>query len=365
MKILVIKVGSNIITTEQGLNARRIASIAGMVSDICDMGYSVALVSSGAVAAGRKKLNIRRGNLDIKLKQAAAAVGQSSLIRQYEKEFARHDRKVAQILITRDAFDDRRRYINAKNTILSLFTLGVIPVINENDTVSVDEIKFGDNDRLASLAAGMLNAERLFILSDVDGLYSDDPKKNAKAKLIKVVEKIDDDIFTMAKNTTSSAGSGGMYSKILSAKTASDFGVMVHIINGKRAASIKGVLQGKEHGTVIIPKKRDIRSRKGWIAFGVRSKGEIVLDKGAVIAITEKQKSLLPSGVVSVKGDFDTGDAIYCVDGHGRRIAKGLTNYSLRELEKIKGRKTSEIEKILGYRYSDEVIHRDNLVPVP
>jgi len=362
MKSIVVKVGSNIITTDGGLNERRIDSIARAVSAIADMGYSVALVSSGAIAAGRRKLNLVRKKLDIQLKQASAAVGQSSLIRVYERKFARYGRQVAQILLTRDAFDDRKRYINAKNTILGLFSFGVVPVINENDTVSIDEIKFGDNDRLAALVAGMLAAERLFILSDVDGLYSDDPKRNRRAELVRTVEKVDEGIMDLAKHSTSSSGTGGMYSKILAARHAAEHGVTVNILNGKRPSNMVAVLEGKSHGTVIMAGGRRLTSRKGWIAFGVKSKGQIVLDSGAVEAITGRGRSLLPSGIVDVRGEFETGDAVYCLDTGGRRVAKGLTNYSAAEISRIKGRRSSEIEGLLGYRYSDEVIHRDNLV---
>lgn len=364
MKTIVVKVGSNIITSDKGLNDRRMESIAKAVSSIHEMGYSVAVVSSGAIAAGKRKLDLKGRSFDIKLKQATAAVGQSSLIRFYERRFAQFNKMVAQILITQDAFDDRRRYINAKNTILSLFSFGIIPIINENDTVAVDEIKFGDNDRLASLVAGMLNAERFFILSDVDGLYSDDPKKNKNAELIGEVDEINDDIMKLAKVTTSSVGTGGMYSKVLSAKHASENGVTVNILSGKRPGNMVSILEGKQYGTLIKAKERKLSSRKGWIAHGIKSKGNVVLDKGAVEALSKRGKSLLPSGIVNVTGEFDTGDAVTCVDKNGNKIAKGLTNYSSSEILKIKGKKTSEIEKQLGYRYSDEVIHRDNLVQI-
>ena len=364
MRTIIVKVGSNIITTDKGLNDKRMESIAKAVSSIHDMGYDVAVVSSGAIAAGKRKLDLRGRHFDIKLKQATAAVGQSSLIRFYERRFAQFNKMVAQILITQDAFDDRRRYINAKNTILSLFSFGIIPVINENDTVAVEEIKFGDNDRLASLVAGMLGAEWLFILSDVDGLYSDDPKKSKKAELITEVDEITDDILNRAKVTTSSFGTGGMHSKILAARYATENGVTVNILNGRRPGNMVSVLEGKQHGTLIRAKEKKLSSRKGWIAHGIKSKGNIVLDSGAVDALVTKGRSLLPSRIVDVTGTFDIGDAVNCVDLEGEKIAKGLTNYTSSEILKIKGKKTSEIEKLLGYRYSDEVIHRDNLVRI-
>lgn len=364
MKTIIVKVGSNIITSENGLNVRRISSIARIVSEVRDRGYSVAIVSSGAIAAGKRKLNLKDRMIDIKLKQAAAAVGQSSLIRLYEKKFAKFNKMVAQILITQDAFDDRKRYVNAKNTLLSLFSFGIIPVINENDTVAIDEIKFGDNDRLASLVAGMLGAERLFILSDVEGLYTDDPRKSRKAKLIRTVTAIDDEMMNIAKVSASSVGTGGMKSKLLAAKYASENGVTVHILNGARPSAIVSVLDGNNNGTTIIRQEKRLSSRKGWIAFGVKPKGAIVLDQGAVDALIRKGRSLLPSGIIDVHGDFEIRDAIFCIDPEGKKVGKGLTNYASDEIRKIMGKKTSEIEKYLGYKYSDEVIHRDNLVKV-
>ena len=363
-RVIVIKVGSNIITSEEGLDESRIAAVARAVWRASQLVYACAVVSSGAIAAGRRKLNLTGRSMDIKLKQASAAVGQSSLIRTYEKKFAMHKVKVAQILITRDAFDDRRRYINARNTFLVLFSLGVVPVVNENDTVSIEEIKFGDNDQLASLIAGMLDAERLFILSDVDGLYTNDPKRVADASLLREIDGIDDHILDMAKASTSSAGTGGMYSKIVAAKRAADRGTIVHIINGRSPELIVSLLKGGVAGTLIRPGKSGLSSRKGWIAYGVRAKGEIMIDAGAVEALLNRDRSLLPSGIVGVKGEFDTGEAVYCVDAEHKRIAKGLTNYSSWEIVRIMGKKTSEIEKALGYRYSDEVIHRDNLVKI-
>lgn len=363
-RVIVIKVGSNIITSEEGLDENRIATIVKSVWKVSQLGYACVIVSSGAIAAGRRKLKMTGRNNDIEFKQAAAAVGQSSLIRAYEKKFATYKAEVAQILITRDAFDDRRRYINARNTFRVLFSLGVVPVVNENDTVSIEEIKFGDNDQLASLIAGMLDAERLFILSDVDGLYTNDPKEASDATLLRVVEGIDEHILEMAKATTSSSGTGGMYSKIVAAKRAAERGTIVHIINGRTPELIVSLLEGGSGGTLVMPGKRGLSSRKGWIAFGVRAKGEIIIDAGAVDALRKRDRSLLPSGIVGVKGVFDTGEAVYCVDMEHRRVAKGLTNYASWEILRIMGKKTSEIERTLGYRYSDEVIHRDNLVKI-
>ncbi len=362
MKRLIIKIGSNILADEKaGLNTKRISSLAKDISALQDKGYEVVVVSSGAVAAGMMKLGLTEKPKDIKLKQAAAAVGQSRLMWAYERSFAEFGKKVAQILLTRDDFSDRKRYINSKNTIMTLLTYGIIPIINENDTVSTDEIKFGDNDNLASLVANIVEAEKLIILSDVDGLYTEDPRQSAKAKLIEYVDEITPEILKKAGGAGSMVGTGGMYSKILAAKKALSHGIIVHIISGKREGLLIALMEGSRSGTMFESSKEKMSSRKGWIAYGSRSKGSIILDEGAVKALVEGGKSLLPSGIISVEGGFDTGDAIHCLDKKGNRIAKGLTNYSSSEIDKIKGKKTSDIEKILGYKYSEEIIHRDNL----
>jgi glutamate 5-kinase len=359
---LVIKIGSNLLASEEGLDGRSLSRLVADISEVHSMGHSVLVVSSGAIAAGMKKLGLKKRPQDIRHKQAAAAVGQSSLMWAYEKSFSKYDKKVAQVLLTRDAFGDRKRYINAKNTLLTLLDYNVIPIINENDTVAVDEIRFGDNDQLASMVAGLINADRLIILSDVEGLYTADPSKDKNAKLISKVEELTDDIINLARPTTGVHGTGGMYSKVLAAKRTLQYGIPVNIISGRKKGLIQRVIKGEEVGTEFIPSGKRVTARKGWIAFGARAKGSIVIDNGAKEAILKKGKSLLPSGIISVEGNFDAGDAVYCVDSSGKRLAKGLTNYSSEEIEKIKGLRTSEIEKALGYNYSDEVIHRDNLV---
>ncbi len=365
VKRLVIKIGSNILTNEkEGLDTKRIQSIACDIAELHNIGYEVIVVSSGAVAAGMKKLGLKEKPRDIRLKQAAAAVGQSSLMWAYERSFGDYGKKVAQVLLTRDDFSDRKRYINSKNTLLTLLSYGIIPIINENDTVAIDEIKFGDNDHLASMVASLVDAERLIILSDVEGLFTDDPGKDPKATLIKTVEEVTPELEGRAGGAGSVIGTGGMYSKLLAAKRAVNNGITVNIVSGRKSGLLVSLLKGSQHGTEFKPKKEKLPSRKGWIAYGSRAKGSLCIDEGAVKALIHGGKSLLPSGIVSVEGIFEIGDAVYCVDSEGNRIAKGLTNYSSSEVEKIRARKTTEIEKILGYRYSDEVIHRDNLVLV-
>lgn len=364
MKRLVIKIGSSLLASaEQGLNTKRLRAIAKDVSDVIDLGHQAVIVSSGAVAAGLKKLGLKEKPRDIKLKQAAAAIGQSSLMWAYEENFADFNKKVAQVLLTRDDISNRLRYINAKNTLFTLLNYGVIPVINENDPVAVDEIKFGDNDMLAALTAGLIEADMLIILSDVEGLYSKDPGEK-DAELIKSVDKITTEIEDLAGGRGSAVGTGGMYSKLLAAKQATNHGIPVVIMSGKKSGLLPELLNGKKTGTCFEPKKQRLPSKKGWIAYGVRSKGALYLDDGAVKALTSMGKSLLPSGIVRIEGLFEVGDYVQCVTKEGKKIAKGLTNYSSKDLEHIKGKKTSEIEKILGFKYSDEVIHRNNLVVI-
>jgi len=361
---LVVKIGSNIITAKGGLDEQRIKAIAVDISHLFEAGHEVAVVSSGAIAAGMGKLGFRKKPVEIKMKQAIAAVGQSSLMWAYEKVFAENGIKVAQVLLTRDVFSDRARYINSKNTLITLLGLKIVPIINENDTVAIDEIRFGDNDQLAALVASLIEADRLFILSDVDGLYEADPKERPGARLISVIEEITPELEKMAGGSGSLVGTGGMYSKLLAAKKAVSSGIIVNIINGKRPGLIGEILAGRPHGTEFRPKKERLSARKGWIAYGVKAKGRLIIDDGAKEALMHKGRSLLPSGIIAVEGDFKNGDPVYCVTAKGERIAKGISNYSSEEVEKIKGRKTSEIETVLGYRYSDEVIHRDNLVLV-
>lgn len=365
MHKIVIKIGSNILTEKTGnLNYKRMRLIAEDVINARNLGYEVLIVSSGAIAAGMKKLGLKEKPQEIQLKQAAAAVGQSSLMRAYERIFNRYSIKVGQILLTRSTFSDRRRYLNAKNTISTLLSFKVIPIINENDTVSTEEIKFGDNDQLAALVSGLINAERLIILSDVEGLYTVDPKKNSNAKMIKIVDEVTPELESIAGGSGSIVGTGGMYSKLLAAKKATSYGITVNIVSGRKKGMITAALENKGYGTEFKPLNNKLSSKKGWIAYAIKPTGSLVLDEGATTAILKSGKSLLPSGILKVDGYFDIGDGVSCLDINGNRIAKGIVNYSSFEINKIKGKKTSEIETILGYKYSDEVIHRDNLAVI-
>lgn len=362
MKRFVIKIGSNIIASaDQGLNMDRLSTLAQDISAVIDQGNEVVIVSSGAIAAGLKKLGLKGKPRDIKLQQAAAAIGQSRLMWAYEQNFASHNKKVAQVLLTRDDIANRRRYINAKNTLLTLLSYGVIPLINENDPIAVDEIKFGDNDMLGALTAVLIEADMLIILSDVDGLYTRDPKLPGAA-MIHAVDAITPDIEKLAGGAGSAVGTGGMYSKLIAAKQANKNGIPVVIMSGTSPELLMKLVQGEKVGTCFAPNKKRLTSKQGWIAYGVKSRGALFLDDGAVKALTAMGRSLLPSGILKIEGTFEIGDYVTCVTQDGRKIAKGLTNYSSHDLERIKGSKTTAIEKILGFKYSDEVIHRNNLV---
>ncbi|MGB9710622.1 MAG: glutamate 5-kinase [Thermodesulfovibrio sp.] len=360
---IVVKVGSNLLTDKAGrINQKRISSLTREISELHNKAIEIVMVSSGAIASGLKKLGLKSKPKEIRKKQATAAVGQPLLMWMYEKYFLKFKKHIAQILLTRDDLSDRVRYVNAKNTILTLLEMGIIPIINENDTVATDEIKFGDNDQLAALVSGLVEANHLIILSDVAGLYTSDPKKDPNARLIKHVKEFSKELTEIAKPTSTGYGTGGMYSKVIAAKKATSFGIPVHIVGGRKYGNIKAVIEGKQVGTFFEPVKEKVTSRKGWIAYATRSKGNLYIDEGAVKALLKNGKSLLPSGIKKVEGDFDVGDAVYCIDEKGEKIAKGLVNYSSCEIKLIKGKKSSEIDKILGYKYSDEVIHRDNLV---
>jgi len=291
-----------------------------------------------------------------------ASIGQSSLMIAYEKAFGRHGYTVAQILITRDDLNNRRRYLNARNTIFTLLTWGIIPVINENDTVVIDEIKFGDNDNLSAMVANMTDSNLLVNLTDIDGLFDDDPRKNKKAHLIPVIDKIDKNIFQFANATPGALGTGGMTSKIQAAKKATFKGIPVIIANGCKKNIIGKIIQGEDIGTLFTPQTQRICGRKNWIAFSRAIKGQIVIDQGAVRALTNNGKSLLPSGITGVAGKFHRGDSVQILDQNGNEVAVGMIDYNHGDLEKIKGLNSRNIKDVLGYKYNDEAINRDNLV---
>ncbi len=360
---IVVKVGSSILASvSRGLHYDVFSHLTREISELKKQGHEVVLVSSGAIAAGMEKLGYRTRPRTITQKQATAAVGQSRLMNIYEGQFARHQQMVAQVLLTHDDLSHRRRFLNARNTLMALLGLGIIPIINENDTVVVDEIKFGDNDNLSALITNLVEAGLLIILTDIDGLCTADPRYHPDARCIPLVQDIDMDMGAIVGDTAGEWNVGGMISKIQAARKVARFGVPTVIACGTKPDILHQILNGKEVGTLILPKKESLSSRKHWIAFNLKPKGDLVVDEGAKKAIVQKGKSLLPSGIVGVHGIFDRGDPVSCLGPRGKEFARGLVSYSAEELEKIKGLKTEEIETTLGYKYSDEIIRRDDLV---
>ena len=360
---IVVKIGSSLVASrESGLRTDRIDRLAGEISTVKEGGRDVLLVSSGAIVSGIQKLGLKAYPKSLPVKQAAAAVGQSRLMWAYEKAFERLGQKVAQILLTHEDLADRRRFLNSRHTLTTLIEFGVIPIINENDTVAVDEIRFGDNDTLAGDVAHLVDADLLVILSDVDGLFTEDPRRNASATLMPLVPEITKDIEQRAGVASSFEGTGGMASKIQAAKKVAEYGVATLIMNGETPGLLPSVFEGSDAGTFILPGGRRLTSRKHWIAFTLRAKGKVALDDGAVEALVRRGKSLLPAGIIGVSGDFGPGDTVTCTDRHGKEFAKGLVNFSSDTLNRIKGLKTSDIQKAIGLQEYEEVIHRDNLV---
>ncbi|AEH44903.1 glutamate 5-kinase [Thermodesulfatator indicus DSM 15286] len=360
-KRIVVKVGSAVITGEDGLSREVINNLSAELSRFAREGYEVVLVSSGAIACGRKKLGLPKRQFTLTEKQALAATGQAGLIQSYEEYFEQYGQTVAQILLTRTDLEDRHRYLLARNTILKLLRWRVIPIINENDTVAVEEIQFGDNDLLAAMVTGLIGADILICLSDIDALFDKDPREDPTARPVRVVEKIDQTIEKMAGKKPGRLGRGGMVSKIRAAKMVTSLGIPMVIAPGREPMILEKIFAGKEIGTFFLPAKK-ITARKFWIAYHPRPEGALILDEGAVKALVERNKSLLPAGIKEVRGVFDKGACVECLDEKGRRVALGLTNFSSNEIQKIKGCHSREICQRLGLAHQDEVIHRDNLV---
>ncbi len=362
VKKIVIKIGSGVLTAHDGLNLPVIEGLVRGISGLHDAGFRVVVVSSGAIAAGMKRMNFSKRPDNILAKQATAAVGQGKLILTYEKAFENYQKKVAQILLTRDDLTNRRRYLNACNTIFTLVEWEVIPIINENDTVVAEEIKFGDNDNLSALVASLVEADLVINFTDTDGLYDCDPKKDGSAHQIFLVEKVTPEIEKCASSSVGTFGRGGMLSKVQAAKKLALSGIPTIIANGKLDNIIDRIFQYETVGTLFLPNQKALSKRKHWIAFTLNPKGDILIDGGAKKVILKNGKSLLPSGVLEVRGKFKIGDSVRCLGSCGEEIAVGLVNYDSSEINKIMGLKTSEIEDKLGYKYFDEIIHRDNLV---
>lgn len=354
---IVVKVGTSTLAfSDMNLNLERIDELAKELSLLRQSKRDVIFVTSGAIAAGMGKLGWKDRPKTIPGQQAAAAVGQSHLMHTYEEIFGKYGQLVAQVLLTQDDIRDRKRYTNASNALSALLQYGVIPIINENDTIAVDEIKVGDNDTLSAFVTNLIKADLLIILSDIDGFY------NNSKQTISVIESITPELKGMAGGRGSAVSLGGMITKLRAAEIVTGAGEMMVIANGGKSGIITRVLEGYDEGTLFLTRSDKMSGKKRWIAYSLSCKGTIKVDAGASKALIKQGKSLLPSGITEVEGDFEFGDAVRCVDQNGAEFAKGLVNYNSEEVNIIKGKRTDQIESLLGYIYYDEVIHRDNLV---
>lgn len=362
VKRVVIKIGSGVISTDSGLEDDRVAAISDDICRLLESGLEVIVVSSGAVSAGKGQLGITGRPQTIPQKQAAAAIGQTQIILKYKETFQTTNHNVAQVLLTRDDLSNRRRYLNARNTVMTLLEYGVTPIVNENDTVVVEEIRFGDNDNLSALVTSLVDADLLIILSDVDGLYDQDPAENPQAQLQSMVERITPAIDAMAGKSRGTLGVGGMNSKLKAVKRAALSGVGTLIANGRTPNILSQLFAGEEVGTYFLPAQSKLTAKKHWIAFSKKPRGKLLVDEGGQQAVIKQGKSLLPSGICGVEGGFERGDAVRLCDRDGEEFARGVISYSLAEMLQIMGKQSSEIADILGYKYRDEVVCRDNLV---
>ncbi len=360
---LVVKVGSSLVTNDgRGLDQAAIARWAAQIAALRAAGKEVVLVSSGAIAEGMQRLGWSRRPKEIHELQAAAAVGQMGLAQVYESEFARHSIRTAQVLLTHGDLADRERYLNARSTLLTLLGLGVVPIINENDTVVTDEIKFGDNDTLGALVTNLIEGDALIILTDQRGLYTADPRKSPDARFVDEAQAGAPELEAMAGGAGSSIGKGGMLTKILAAKRAAKSGAHTVIASGREADVLARLAGGEAIGTQLRAPTGRMAARKQWMIDHLQLRGRVVLDAGAVDKLTAGGKSLLPIGVTEVQGEFARGEVISCIDTAGREVARGLTNYSSAEARLIARKASSEIEAVLGYVSAAELVHRDNLV---
>lgn len=362
-KIIVVKVGSSLVTNNgNGLDQAAIAGWAAQIANLVKQGKQVVLVSSGAVAEGMQRLGWKKRPTAVNELQAAAAVGQMGLVQMYESCFSQHHLHTAQVLLTHDDLADRKRYLNARSTLRTLLNLNVIPIINENDTVVTDEIRFGDNDTLGSLVANLIEADTLVILTDQQGLYSADPRKDKNATFIQHAIAGDAALEQMAGGAGSTVGTGGMLTKILAAKRAARSGAHTVIASGREKDVLVKLAAGEVIGTHLQTAQMKTTARKQWLADHLQLRGKLTLDAGAVKVIKQDGKSLLPIGVIAVEGEFERGEVVACCDADGIEIARGLVNYSAMEALRIMRKPSSEIEKILGYVDESALIHRDNLV---
>ena len=360
---IVVKVGSSLVTNEgRGLDLQAVEQWATQVAALHDMGKQVVLVSSGAVAEGMARLGWARRPQAMHELQAAAAVGQMGLVQAYEVAFARHGLRTAQILLTHEDMADRRRYLNARTTLYTLLSLGVVPIVNENDTVVTDEIKLGDNDTLGALVTNLIEAETLVILTDQSGLFDSDPRKNPQARLIETAQAGDPMLEQMAGGAGSGIGTGGMLTKVLAARRAAHSGGHTVIASGREPDVLLRLARGERIGTELRAALPVRSARQRWLANHLRLRGRVTLDDGAVRALVEGHKSLLAIGVTAVQGDFERGDVVACLDTQGVEVARGLINYSASDTRRIMRQPSHRIEEILGSMSDAELMHRDNMV---
>jgi glutamate 5-kinase len=360
---IILKIGTSVLLdSDKRISTAKAESFARQIKAIKNMGVGVIVVSSGAIACGMEIMGLSRKPKEMAKKQALASVGQIVLMKMYMDAFSRVGLNASQILLTHEDTKSRSRCLNLLNTIDTLLTMNVVPVINENDTLSFKEIMFGDNDNLSALIAQITNADLLFLLSDVDGLYEKDPNRFPDARLIKTIGKIDESVEKLAGDTRSEKSIGGMKSKIEAAKKASQYGIPTRLVRGDIEDVIPRVLRGEEIGTLFLARKKRLPRKKCWIAFAFKPKGRLWLDEGAEKAITKRGKSLLPSGIIRVEGDFARGECVEISNKSGKLVGRGIANYSSSDVAQIKGSKSIEIEKKLGYKYTEEVVHRDNMV---
>ena len=361
VKRVVIKVGTTTLTHETGLlNLERIEILVRQIANLHNNGYEVMLVTSGAIGAGMGKLNLKNRPKTLPEKQAVAAVGQVALIHLYQKIFAEYGKNVGQLLLTASDINERNRYLNGRNTCFALFNAGVIPIINENDAIAVEEIKVGDNDTLSAFVATLVDADLLIILSDIDGLYDSNPKENPNAKLLPLITTLNEEIKAMAGDSNSKFGTGGMATKIKAAEIALNSGVNMVIAQGEKPENLIKIVRGEDIGTLFVKNKKGLKAKKHWLQYSSKKTGKLIIDDGAKIAVL-KHKSLLPSGIKEVEGSFQKGDVITVIDEEKNVLAVGIVNYSSDECQRIIGKQSKEIEKILGYKDYDEVLHINNM----
>lgn len=362
-KRIVVKVGTSSLTHQTGkLNLFQLEKLIRELADLANQGRQIILVTSGAVGAGVGRLGLSTRPKNMPEKQAAAAIGQGVLMHMYEKIFSEYGHIVAQILLTREDLADRKRYLNARNTFFALLSFGAVPIVNENDTVAVEEIRLGDNDTLSALVAGLVDADLLVLLTDIDGLYDSNPKLSQDAKLIPLIYEVTTEIEAMAGGAGSELGTGGMGTKLVAAKIAMSSGIPMVIANGENDKILHSILDADFKGTLFLPKEVRLHTKKRWIAFGSDLQGRIYVDAGAERAIVGNGKSLLPAGITKVEGTFEAGNVVGLWGPKGIEFARGMVNYSSDEIVKIMGKNTQDILTILGHKDYDEVIHRDNLV---